>query len=120
MSGEANYKLYRAELASLTADTMVVPYVGLLTSAVTFVEDGNRTLTEDGKINREKVHLMWNILSEFLAWQHNVYTLLDVLPLQQWVHKALATPPRFFGGEVTEEYLYDLSYRLRPLAGTRG
>ncbi len=106
-----NYKIYRAELAALELHMPVVPYLGLITSAVTFVEDGNPTRIDD-KINREKVHLMWNILRDFFAWNSNVYALLDILDVQQWLTRQLR-------GDVSEERLYELSYRVKPnLAAT--
>jgi hypothetical protein len=110
VDGQQNYKVYRAQLAATEAHAPVVPYLGLITSAVTFVEDGNPTRI-DSKINREKVHLMWNILSEFFRWNLNVYPLLDIFDVQQWLLHELTQP------EVSEERLYELSYKVKPNAG---
>lgn len=104
-----NYRTYRAELATVESVEPAVPYLGLITAAVTFIADGNATRI-DGLINREKVHLMWSVLKQFFALSKNVYGLLDSLPLQHWLLGELSQR------ELTEEELYELSYQRKPLA----
>ena len=54
MAHASSYKNYRAQIASLRYAPPFIPYIGVHLSDLTFIGDGNKDVTVDGKINLAK------------------------------------------------------------------
>ncbi len=111
-----NYNNYRSRLAAVDRAESCVPYFGLVTQSITLIEEGNPTLLklESGEkvVNRDKVHLMWNVLQTFFGWQGSAYSLITVGNIRQWLIEELVHKP-----PISEEELYALSYQIKSVKG---
>merc|ERR1712137_292902 len=67
----SSWKNYRATLNESTGPT--VPYIGIFLTDLTFIEDGNKALTKDGKINFSKHKLLAKVLNQVLLFQSQKY-----------------------------------------------
>lgn len=75
MDPRNNYKNYRAELATRKeTKQFALPYFGIFTRDLTFIEEGNDTILENGKCNTEKVILTSKVLEDIRYWQHYCFS----------------------------------------------
>jgi hypothetical protein len=109
-----NYAVYRGELEQVAASkTACIPYVGLVTQAVTLIDEGSPTLI-DGKVNRDKILLLWDSWEKFSSYQGHSYPLIDDLDAQKKLLDQILAEDLS-----TEEQLYEMSYAIKPIASTR-
>ena len=86
----------------------MVPYIGIYTKDVTFIEDGNNSLINGG-INMEKVSLLGNVLREINNLQQRSYSSRIVPDVG--ILRLLAALPRH-----PDEEIERLSKVIRPQA----
>jgi len=72
MENKQNYKNYRERLerVQLTGES-ALPYLGVYLRDLTFVEEGNNTITEDNLINYEKIELVGQVIREVQYFQYH-------------------------------------------------
>jgi len=93
--------------------TACIPYVGLVTQALTLIDEGTPTLVNGGLVNREKILLLWESWDKFSRFQERSYDLIDELDVQKGMLS------KVLGGKLpTEEELYQLSYDIKPVASS--
>ena len=106
MSSLGSFRTYRASLRAATGP--VIPFMGVILSDLTFIEDGNPNFTPDGLINWTKRALLYNILSAFLEFQRVCqYDVPDP------AHKA-AIVADLEAHQSTPTLLYKMSLELEP------
>eukprot|EP01099_Mayorella_cantabrigiensis_P003873 TRINITY_DN2905_c0_g2_i1.p1 TRINITY_DN2905_c0_g2~~TRINITY_DN2905_c0_g2_i1.p1 ORF type:complete len:437 (-),score=74.16 TRINITY_DN2905_c0_g2_i1:63-1373(-) len=111
MDPRNNYKAYRAELAQRKETKQYsLPYFGIFTRDLTFIEEGNETKLENGKCNTEKISLTAKVLEDIRYWQH--YTFSTKFPS--------AETENFFRNiqGIEEEVLDKLSQKREPIDGS--
>jgi len=92
MENKQNYKNYRERLekVQLTGES-ALPYLGVYLRDLTFVEEGNNTITEDNLINYEKIELVGQVIREVQYFQyHSQYpglVLSDVASTVKYLKK---------------------------------
>jgi len=108
MDPRNNYKSYRAELVQRKETKQyALPYFGIFTRDLTFIEEGNETKLDSGKCNTEKIILTSKALEEIRYWQH--YTFSTKFP-------SIETENFFRNIQGIEEELLDkLSLRREPI-----
>jgi son of sevenless-like protein len=97
-----NYRNMRAALKK--TNTCILPYVGMFLTDLTFIEDGNKDMTE-GLINYFKRQKYAVVIREMLRLQSEPY-LFTVVPD---LSSKLKTFP-----DLDEEKLLETSYKLEP------
>jgi len=110
MDPRNNYKSYRSELVQ-RKDTKqyALPYFGIFTRDLTFIEEGNEAKLENGKCNTEKIILTSKVLEDIRYWQH--YTFSTKFP-------SVETENFFRNIQGMEESILDkLSLRREPIPG---
>jgi len=118
MHTEGSYKAYRSVLN--TCQPPCVPYLGVFLQDLTFIEDGNRTFKDDQEagtegesaqdrvVNFEKMRRLAKVIQDIQQFQQTPYCLKTVDVLMQYL-------TRFTQGlNVTDEDLYEVSYRIEP------
>ncbi len=98
MAPERNYKRYRQRLVE--SDPPAVPFLGLLLSDLTFLEEGNPDLLDD-KINWMKRRTLASILGCLRTFR-KVHYCLEPVPL---IMQMLLEIP----ADLSEKELYDMS-----------
>ncbi|KAL6072419.1 Ras guanine nucleotide exchange factor, variant 2 [Balamuthia mandrillaris] len=80
MENKHNYKNYRDRLNYIKEiGQPTLPYLGVYLRDLTFIEEGNNTISEDGLVNYEKIQLIGEVIREVQYFQaHSVYT--DLVP----------------------------------------
>jgi len=111
MDPRNNYKAYRAELAQRKETKQyALPYFGIFTRDLTFIEEGNDAKLENGKCNTEKIILTSKVLEDIRYWQH--YTFSTKFP-------SIETENFFRNIQGIEEEILDkLSLKREPIEGS--
>jgi hypothetical protein len=110
MSSSNSFKNYRDRLRSSTAPT--IPFMGVLLSDLTFIEDGNQDNTSEGLIYWAKRTLLYGVLSEFLEHQRACqYDCSPFFSLRDAIKHSLNTL------NTPLKDLYELSLLIEPRAG---
>eukprot|EP01089_Gocevia_fonbrunei_P018630 TRINITY_DN6356_c0_g2_i2.p1 TRINITY_DN6356_c0_g2~~TRINITY_DN6356_c0_g2_i2.p1 ORF type:complete len:489 (-),score=102.42 TRINITY_DN6356_c0_g2_i2:55-1521(-) len=72
MESKKNYFNYRAKLSEIrTTGASTLPYLGVYLRDLTFVEEGNKTITDSGLINYEKIQMVGQVIKEVQYFQKN-------------------------------------------------
>ncbi len=106
-SFERNYKKYRKKLEKRKRQSLpFLPYLGILTSDLYFIEEGNRDYDRHKNINIEKMELISKQLEEFKSYQQ--YAIFSIASDNKLI--------RFFDTlpHIPQEDLEALSQRLKP------
>nr|WEL12724.1 ras guanine nucleotide exchange factor K-like [Halisarca dujardinii] len=103
MDPSHGFKSLRAVLADSTGPC--IPYMGLFTSDLTHLDDGNDTFTPDNLINCTKCRLIYNRIRDFMLFQDRPYNFEQIPAL----HNSL-TKFHF----LDKETLYDVSLKVEP------
>jgi len=110
MSSSNSFKTYRDKLRSSSAPT--IPFIGVILSDLTFIEDGNQDYTPDGLIYWAKRTLLYGVLSEFLEFQKSCqYTCTPIPSLADVVKHSMNTL------NTPLKDLYDISLEIEPRGG---
>jgi len=111
MDTKANYMAYREALAEEPMEGCgTVPYLGVYLRDLIFIEEGNRTIHENGLINFEKLQLIGKVIVEVQRFQKVQYTFHPTSPetfRTVWLYV------KQLSGE-DEKHLDDLSYACEP------
>ena len=70
---DKNHKMLRYHI--LQCAPPLVPFIGLFLKDLTFIEDGNATILENGLINMEKCTMVSNIIQSIQQYQELGYHL---------------------------------------------
>lgn len=109
MSSASSFRTYRA---SLHKDrSACVPFLGVILSDLTFMEDGNPDFTENGLINWQKRTLLYTVLSQFLDFQGRCFYNFPELPLAKSILGSVNSM------QVSSDELYATSLQLEPRGG---
>lgn len=104
VSPNNNWNNYR-ELIEKESEPCV-PYVGLILSDLTFLNDGIPGKLEDGHINWKKVTKIYNVLNKVKALQERIYSL----PINTTVIRFITEET----GKIDDRQLYLLSRNIEP------
>lgn len=106
-----NFAAYRQQLRR--TEPPCIPFFGLYTKDLTFIEDGNPDFLNDrdGYINFGKCRLLSTVLAEIQRFQSQVYCLEHVPPVATLLKSKLQT-------SLSDEELYQMSLQLEPSLDT--
>lgn len=103
-----NYADYRAALKRATLP--VLPFLGLFLTDLTFTDDGNPDMRNNGKlINFDKYAKTARIISDVLRYQQQPYPLAEIPEIRDLLLSLITEK-----GERDVQELYELSLRLEP------
>ncbi|KAH3732161.1 Ras guanine nucleotide exchange factor Q [Pelomyxa schiedti] len=80
---ESNMKKYRNELAA--AELPVIPYLAVFLKDLTFLEDGNPDMIDNGIINWKKIHGLADILARIQFYQSEKHKIKNRTPVQYYI-----------------------------------
>ncbi|KCV73045.1 hypothetical protein H696_00593 [Fonticula alba] len=112
---DSNYRNYRPMLASVLSQPdhcrpPVIPVIPILMSDLTFMLEGNQTLTTKRRINWQKCTLLGNVLLDISRAQAASISYRNMLSLNLprilWEH--------IHGSSSSDAELYQMSYALEP------
>merc|ERR1711916_175436 len=107
-----NFANYRAELESAIAISKpYVPYTGLLTQDLTFIEDGNKDVQEEKGVSYVNFVKLRHISGVLRVLRHATQFTFDFLPTPQlqWFYAK-----KLKDEGMTEDETYKHSYELEP------
>jgi len=108
ISNRSNYKSYRDALSSC-GDKPAVPFIGVMTKDLTFIEDGNDDMddSDNTMYNFDKLRMVSEVLMELINFQKRGYNFAPVPAIQSYLESALLKA-------LDEEGLDKLSESLEP------
>jgi len=109
MSSASSFRNYRQQLNK--ERSACVPFLGVILSDLTFMEDGNPDFTEAGLINWQKRTLLYTVLSQFLDFQSRSFYNVPDNPLSKSLIGSINAL------QLTSDELYATSLKLEPRGG---
>eukprot|EP00164_Ancoracysta_twista_P026247 GFYU01050865.1.p1 GENE.GFYU01050865.1~~GFYU01050865.1.p1 ORF type:complete len:113 (-),score=31.44 GFYU01050865.1:129-467(-) len=104
MQPSGNYKQLRNAIHA--SQTPCLPYLGIYLTDLTFIEDGNKTVTPEGLINFSKMRLLATVMREVELYQQTPFSFKSAPDVQislYWLGKVL-----------DEQEAYKKSLELEP------
>eukprot|EP01091_Cochliopodium_minus_P015535 TRINITY_DN5562_c0_g1_i1.p1 TRINITY_DN5562_c0_g1~~TRINITY_DN5562_c0_g1_i1.p1 ORF type:complete len:1094 (+),score=373.20 TRINITY_DN5562_c0_g1_i1:561-3842(+) len=83
-SSEKNFQYYRQMMAE-KSDGPKFPYLGVFLTDLTFIDDSNRTLINNGLINIEKTKLYSGVISNLTKWTYGKFNFKINTKLQDFL-----------------------------------
>jgi len=126
VTAEKNFKALREKLESL--NTACVPFPGMFTKDLRFLEDGNKDILKTGMINWHKQKMVSEIIKRILKFQvtpyyfkkiedmYNYLLNVDTI-IKKLISRIIPTAmhdPDVGGEKWYSEVLYDLSLKIKP------
>ena len=102
-SPQGNFSAYRNALRVVSGPC--IPYLGQYLSDLTFIEDGNPDVLENGFVNFEKCNLVARAIINFKQFQDAPYNLTPIPEVQDWI-SSWASP--------SEKEVFDMSLQAEP------
>ena len=106
MSHSNAYKKMRDELRNCSPPC--IPYIGLFQTDLTFLEDGNKDLTENGLINFHKRTLFASVLIDIHTYQQAPFNIEEV----PYLNEILSN--KIFDDLMDDDTQYNLSLEFEP------
>lgn len=110
MSSASSFRTYRENLRKAMSSACV-PFLGVILSDLTFMEDGNPDFTDKNLINWQKRTLLYTVLSQFLDFQGKCYYNFPESPMVKSLIGSINSL------QVPSEKLYQISLELEPRGG---
>jgi hypothetical protein len=103
-----NYSDYRSALKKAPLPTL--PFLGLFLTDLTFTDDGNPDMRNNGKlINFDKYAKTAKIIQELQRYQGKSYNFTEVLEIRDFLMQSVED-----NGAKDVQEMYELSLRLEP------
>jgi len=103
-NADENFKNYRHALEEVNPP--LVPFMGHLQQDLTFIDQGQSTKLETGKINFLKLYGSANVIKKIVSYQQTPYNLTVVPSIRDWLCE--------FSNNFDEEELWQRSYEIVP------